>query len=83
MHLLTKQATGGNGASGGSGGRIAIYYNMSFFNGEFTARGGNGRLAEAGAAGTVFIKDMREGSRTLMIYNQRGAGVSMFSLIML
>lgn len=56
---------------------------MSFFNGEFAARGGVGRLAEAGAAGTVFIKDIREGTRTLMIYNQKGAGVSTVNLIKL
>ena len=54
---------------------------MSFFNGEFTTRGGVGMQGEAGAAGTVYIKDVRQATKTLMIYNQKGAGVSRTGLV--
>ena len=54
--------------SGGGGGRIAIYYTNSSFDGEFDARGGESRDQEAGAAGTVY-QESSFGQRSLLVDN--------------
>jgi hypothetical protein len=48
------RATGGDGANGGAGGRIALYYTTSTFTGTATAFGGAG--GARGGAGTIYTK---------------------------
>ena len=72
-----KQVNGGAGYGGGSGGRLALHYNRTFFNGEFKSVGGEGVVKEGGAAGTVFLKDLHNtNSKTLKVYNRKMTGVS-------
>ena len=67
------QASGGDGGNagggGGSGGRIAVYYRTSLFSGQATAYGGASPV-EAGAAGTVFLKDTEKDKTLLQIENR-------------
>lgn len=66
-------------AGGGGGGRIAIYFGTSNFDGLAAAYGGKPgpnnmppspyRVAEAGGAGTVYIKDLNEPFGNLTIDN--------------
>ena len=71
------QANGGRGYShatrgggGGSGGRIALYYDEGFFDGVLQAAGGLGTV-ENGAAGTVYVEQGSNSSalRSLLIDN--------------
>lgn len=67
------QANGGaggvNGGGGGSGGRIAIHYDQSTFTGTTTAFGGDSPI-EAGAAGTIFKRDIKNNFRHLEVHNK-------------
>jgi len=73
---------GGAGYGGGSGGRLALHYNHTFFNGEFSSVGGEGMVKEGGAAGTVFSKDLNDvNSKTLKVYNRKMTGVSTVFII--
>jgi hypothetical protein len=66
------QANGGDGGSvgggGGSGGRIAILSGMYSYTGFVSTYGGNSPV-EAGAAGTIYKRDMKTGNTILEIYN--------------
>ena len=62
-------AGGGNAGGGGSGGRIAVYYNLTFFSGTITAYGGDSSV-EAGAAGTIFKRDVYKGHSVIEIFNR-------------
>ena len=61
------------GGGGGSGGRIALYYQKGFFDGFLEAAGGNGDV-ENGAAGTVYVERAGNSSarayRTLKVDNK-------------
>jgi hypothetical protein len=53
--------TGHNGwGGGGAGGRIAIYYDTSSFNGTTHAFGGIGNANKYGGGGTIYIEDRSE-----------------------
>lgn len=72
---------GGSGRAGGSGGRMAIYYETNDFIGELTSVGGSGNIKEYGAAGTVYLKKESDSPedvrRRLQVYGVKGAtGVS-------
>ncbi len=69
------QVKGGAGRCGGAGGRLAVYYNRTYFIGSFLSEGGTGSR-EAGASGTVFVKDVAQDRRTLRVYNRKANGVS-------
>jgi len=68
-------SNGGNSADtttdggAGAGGRIAIYYNTNTYTGTITNKGGNGNTAEAGGAGTTYLKATTENYGTLIINN--------------
>ena len=71
----TFRARGGNAlspAGGGGGGRIGITVrqDQSAFRGIYDATGGNGH--EAGASGTVLIRDLRQGTfyETMIFWNR-------------
>ena len=76
-HTGVIQSNGGSGAAGsggGSGGRIAVYYSNNDthypYRGKFDTSGGNATSgAEAGAAGTVYLKNTRSGFSTLRVDN--------------
>ncbi|MEA3430518.1 MAG: hypothetical protein U9R08_04560, partial [Nanoarchaeota archaeon] len=63
-----------NGYAGG-GGRIAIYYNNTYFTGDYISRSGSwGKIAEYispyGGAGTIYIKGSESEDEYLIIDNQ-------------
>lgn len=62
-------AGGTNGGGGGSGGRVAMYYKRSDYKGSITAFGGDS-VVEAGAAGTIFLKDTTKNYSILTIVNK-------------
>ena len=76
-HTGVIQSHGGSGAAGsggGSGGRIAVYYSNNHthhpYRGKFDTSGGNATSgAEAGAAGTVYLKNTGSGFSTLRVDN--------------
>ena len=76
-HTGIVQSHGGSGAAGsggGSGGRIAVYYSNNDthhpYRGRFDTSGGKGTSgAEAGAAGTVYLKHTGSGFTTLQVDN--------------
>ena len=78
-HTGSIQANGGAGRytndGSGSGGRIAIYHGTKVtdgeYNGALTTRGGavESGGAEAGAAGTVYLKHVFTGGAVLMVDN--------------
>lgn len=58
----TLQAHGGDGHSGGSGGRIAVYLDTQiYFHGTHQSLGGDGKGAylSEGGPGSVYIQDTR------------------------
>nr|XP_026694748.1 uncharacterized protein LOC104266654 [Ciona intestinalis] len=72
------QALGGagdfNSGGGGAGGRVAVYYSNQLsdmpYLGQFKAHGGPvGSRAEAGAAGTVYVKHEERNEATLIVNN--------------
>ena len=68
--------TGGSGRNGGGGGRLALIYNITSYNGEFVSQGGTGSGGENGAAGTVYLNNVQsDPERKLQIYNVGGLGV--------
>ena len=75
---------GGNGRGGGSGGRIAMYYNATHYEGDYSAQGGQGSGGEDGAAGTVYLKltdDLQNvSSKRLLVYNREPGTVSVIYL---
>ena len=66
---------GGSGSSGGSGGRLAVYYGRSFFSGVMSSIGGVGVHLD-GAAGTVFLSNVSSGLNTLKVYNRKTSTVT-------
>ena len=74
--MLHHQVNGGSGSSGGSGGRLAVHYNRSFFSGVMSSVGGAG-LHLDGAAGTVFLNNGSSGQKTLKVYNRKTSTVIM------
>ena len=54
---------------------MAIYYNNSYYEGDYLSQGGLGKAKEGGAAGTVFLKSMYTDIKELKVYNQKTTGV--------
>ena len=73
---------GGSGSSGGSGGRLAVYYNRSFFSGVMSSIGGEGVHLD-GAAGTVFLSNVSSGLNTLKVYNRKTSTVIMTAMMIM
>ena len=80
LFIFHVKANGGDGyrdpsrgGGGGSGGRIALYYQKGFFDGVLEAAGGSGDV-ENGAAGTVYVEKAGNSSarayRTLKVDNK-------------
>ena len=77
---------GGSGTSGGAGGRMAFYYDLLNYIGEYNAFGGDFTYGEVddvmitgqgGAAGTVYRKDQAEdGLKTVSVYSSEENSVS-------
>src|SRR5207253_6803691 len=69
------QASGGKSASGGGGGRVAVYaQDFSAFDlASITSPGGGGD-GTSGGAGTVFLRDTDEPDGTLIIEQRYGQG---------
>ena len=80
------EVNGGHGTSGGGGGRMAFFYNILNYIGEYNAYGGeftygyvNNVLVtgQGGAAGTVYRKDQSdEGLKTVSVYSSSDNNVS-------
>lgn len=54
---------------GGAGGRIAIYFTESIFNGSITSVGGSGGFSDPGGPGTIFMKNETSGFKKLSLDN--------------